>query len=274
MQVIITVAGLGQRFKDDGYDLPKPIIPVLDKPAILHLIESFSPEWKLFFVLANHLKLSAVEAIIKTAKPDSQIIYTEQSKRGPIDTVLAAIPFLNEAESVAVSYCDYAMVWKPSEFHKLAVESDCDAAVVSYRGFQPTYLGPNTYAHLLVDEQSSEVLKIQEKKLFGSEIEKEWTSAGFYYFKNVQLLQKGLSLQENQNLKYGEEFYTSLAVQTLIDVSCKVRNYEIFYFMQMGTPADIRRIEAGFSAVSGNETDESLQKKEIEYWTQLFRLKS
>ncbi len=309
MQVIITVAGLGQRFKDDGYDLPKPIISVLNKPAIVHLIESFSPGWKLFFVLAEHLKTSAVESIISSVKPDCKIIYIKHSKRGPIDTVLAAIPYLKADESVAVSYCDYAMIWKPADFQKFVVESNCDAAVVSYRGFQPTYLGPNTYAHLLVDEQSSKVLKLQEKKLFGSKIEKAWTSAGFYYFKNVQLLQQGLALQEKNNLKFGEEFYTSLAVQSLIEVPCKVLNYEILYFMQMGTPADIQRIEAGYKSVNNqvsgtkdqaketaevavetisekssakntleslkqNVSQTNMQKKEIEYWTQLFRLKS
>ena len=259
MQVVITIAGLGQRFQQQGYIDPKPLVPVIDKPAIYYLIESFSKTWKLFFVIGEHLKNTEVEAVIKSYRPGAVVIYTANSDRGPIDTVLKAIPFLNGGEPVAVSYCDYAVVWNPAEFEKSVLSSQCDCAIVSYRGFHPTYLGPNTYAHLLVDELSNRVLKIQEKKLFGNDIQKEWSSVGLYYFRNVSLLEKGLQLQLKNNLKHGNEFYTSLAIQALLDESensgseINVLNYQISHIMQMGTPADIQLIEKWYSIYKKKE---------------------
>ena len=245
MQVVITIAGLGQRFQQQGYAQPKPLVSVIDKPAIYYLIESFSKTWKLFFVIGQHLKNTEVEAVIKSYRSDAVVIYTTNSDRGPVDTVLAAIPFLDPTQSVVVSYCDYALVWDPDQFNDFVKDSDCDCAVISYRGFHPTYLGPNTYAHLLVDEESNRILKIQEKKLFTNDIQKEWSSVGFYYFRNVSLLEKGIQLQLKHNLKHGNEFYTSLAIQALLNESLdlKTRNYEISHIMQMGTPADIQLIE-------------------------------
>lgn len=247
MQVVITIAGLGQRFQQQGYVDPKPLVSVINNPAIYYLIESFSKSWKLFFVIGEHLKNTTLESVIKSYRPEAVVIYTVNSDRGPIDTVMAAIPFLRSEEPVAVSYCDYALVWNPADFEKfISFENrDCDVAIVSYRGFHPTYLGPNTYAHLLVNLGNFRVSKIQEKKLFGDDIQKEWSSVGFYYFRNVSLLGKGMQLQLKNNLKYGNEFYTSLAIQALLDDSAvlgnnfNVLNYEVSHILQMGTPADI-----------------------------------
>ena len=255
MQVVITVAGLGQRFQQQGFADPKPLVALINKPAIYYLIESFSKTWKLFFVIGEHFKNTEIESVLKSYRPDATVIYTANSKRGPVDTVLKAIPFLNSQESVAVSYCDYALVWDPDEFEKFVLLNNCDSAIVSYRGFHPTYLGPNTYAHLQVDELSDQVLKIQEKKLFGDDIQNEWSSVGFYYFRNVSLLEKGMQLQLKNNLKYGTEFYTSLAIQALLNeaLALNIQSYEISHIMQMGTPADIQLIEKWYSVYKKKE---------------------
>lgn len=279
MQVVVTVAGQGQRFVDSGSSVPKPLTPLNNKPAIQYLIESFTTEWKLFFVLGEHLQTSELAAIILKLKPSAKIIFTPHSARGPIDTVMAAFPYLNSEDPVAVSYCDYAMVWNPNDFEKFVLENNCDLSVISYRGWHPTFLGPNTYAHLQVDTDNKNILKIQEKKLFGKQIEQEWTSAGFYYFRNLALLQKGLELQLQRNLKHGHEYYTSLAIQALIDDEkgfgpLKVFNYQVDYFIQMGTPADIQQFEKWYRVIRTDlksRSDLSLElQPQFDYWNSVF----
>lgn len=284
MQVIITLAGLGQRFQNQNYKEPKPIVPVMGKPALSYLIGSMASHWKLIFALGEHLRDSSVEAEILRLRPEAKVIYVPHSDRGPIDTVLAALPYVVDNEdSVAVSYCDYAMIWNAKNFEKFVVNSQCDVSIVSYRGFHPTYLGPNTYAHLQVDEDTKQVLRIKEKSLFGNHIEDEWTSTGFYYFRSVELLKIGLQLQLEKNLKHGKEFYTSLAIQALIDQAhdlkssqLSVLNYPISHFMQMGTPEDVQHIEKWYrDIVVENKKSQfeagSLDEKLFNYWKYVFR---
>ena len=280
MQIIVTLAGLGQRFKEEGYSKPKPLVDVLGQPAIYHLIKSFSLKWKLIFVIGEQYRASELESIIKKISPECKIIFVPYSERGPIDTVAAAIPYLDWNESVVISYCDYSMVWDPMHFEQYVEASDCDAAVLSYRGFHPTYLGPNTYAHMLVDQNSQEITQIQEKKLFGNDLEAEWSSAGFYYFRSVELLKEGMRLQTEKVLKYKNEFYTSLAIQALIEESpkfkkLKIVNYEIPFIVQMGTPEDIRQIEKWHQRIilDGPKTTEpysGIEKKLFDYWSAVF----
>ena len=40
MNIIIPAAGLGNRFKEDNYDLPKPLINVLGTPLIFHILNN------------------------------------------------------------------------------------------------------------------------------------------------------------------------------------------------------------------------------------------
>ncbi|MDC0134754.1 hypothetical protein OAI36_01730 [Alphaproteobacteria bacterium] len=42
MQIIISMSGYGERFRTEGYDLPKPLIDVAGKPMITHVINLFS----------------------------------------------------------------------------------------------------------------------------------------------------------------------------------------------------------------------------------------
>lgn len=274
MQVVITLAGLGTRFTDKGHRTPKPMIEVAERPAIVFLIKSFSKNWSLFFVLGEHYKNLGLEALILQMLPTSKIIYTAYSARGPIDTVKAALPFLQADKPVMTSYCDLALVWNPEDFNQ-AVQ-DYDMAVVNYQGFHPTYYGPNSYCHVQVNSKNHEVLYLQEKKLFTSELQTEITSAGIYYFKTAALLSAALAAQLQQNLKYGNEFYISLAIQALLYESKKYRvlDYRVENVVQLGTPADIERFQYWYDLVVLKKPTEDLKIENFEleknYWDKIF----
>lgn len=250
MQIIITMAGLGQRFKDVGNDVAKPFIVVGGKSVLKHLTDVIPDDWKIFFAVGEHLKSSETENKIKNLnKMNYEIIYVPYSPRGPIDTVKVALPFLDSEKPVVVSYCDYTMVWNAENFLAQIQKTNSEAAIVSYKGFHPTYLGPNSYCHLKVDENNF-VTEIQEKKLFTDNIQNEWTSCGLYYFKSGDFLNQCLDEQLKQNLCYrrdgkDSEFYTSLALLAIKNKKpeIKILNYEIERFIQFGTPFDIQLYE-------------------------------
>ena len=48
MKIIIPMSGIGKRFIEAGYDLPKPLIIVENKPIIEHVINLFPNEEYIF----------------------------------------------------------------------------------------------------------------------------------------------------------------------------------------------------------------------------------
>ncbi|MBC7420814.1 MAG: NTP transferase domain-containing protein [Bdellovibrio sp.] len=274
MQVIVTMAGKGQRFLDAGFVDPKPLVEVGGKPAIQYLIEAFPATWKLFFVIGEHFRTSDIEEVVCNLRPDAEVVYTDYSERGPVDTILAALPLLeNEDEPVIVTYCDYTIIWDAKKFEESV--KGYDAAVVSYQGFHPTYLGPNSYCHLKVVQDR--VFRLKEKAFFTEAIETEVTSAGLYYFKSVEFLGQCLASQVAQDLNYHNEFYTSLALQAAIfdDPTVKILNYPISHMVQFGAPEDIERFEFWYKTlVSKSSLIEPIAvsdyAKEEKYWREVF----
>lgn len=248
MQVVITMAGLGQRFKDQAhinpqYLEPKPFIQIKNRRVIEYLTDQFPADWKLFFVVNSDLDEKYIH-FLQQKYPDGKVIKTAYSYRGPLDTVLAAMSFLDFQQPTLVTYCDYTLRWDAGRFEETVAAEKADAAIVGYTGFHPTFLGPNSYCHYLVKDQW--VTELQEKKLYTGRLETEWTSCGLYYFRSAEFLKSCLDQQLKQQLNYnGQEYYVSLAIQAALNYSLnqnlqlKVLNYPIQHFTQLGTPFDI-----------------------------------
>ena len=54
--ILIPMSGRGQRFRDAGYELPKPLIDINGKPMIQRVIENIGIKGNyIFLVLKEHL---------------------------------------------------------------------------------------------------------------------------------------------------------------------------------------------------------------------------
>ena len=57
MQIIIPMSGIGKRFLDAGYKIPKPLIEINQKPMIAHILDMFPGETNFKFICnSEHLK--------------------------------------------------------------------------------------------------------------------------------------------------------------------------------------------------------------------------
>jgi capsule biosynthesis phosphatase len=113
MNIIIPIGGIGQRFKDEGYDLPKPLISALGKPMIYHVIGSLYLESTdtIHIVYHNHLKEFNFETLIKFYFPKTNIkfISLDYLTKGAAETVLRGLETFTEEElndNVLLLDCD------------------------------------------------------------------------------------------------------------------------------------------------------------------------
>ncbi len=56
MNILIPMAGLGDRFKREGYDKPKPLIDVNGKPMIQRVVESLGLKGRYIFVINKNIE--------------------------------------------------------------------------------------------------------------------------------------------------------------------------------------------------------------------------
>jgi capsule biosynthesis phosphatase len=113
MNIIIPIGGVGQRFKDEGYDMPKPLISVLGKPMIYQVINSLQLESTdtVYIVYHNHLKEFNFETLIKFyfRNVNIKFVSLDYLTKGAAETVLRGLETFTEDElkdSVLLLDCD------------------------------------------------------------------------------------------------------------------------------------------------------------------------
>lgn len=241
MQLIVPMSGVGQRFKDKGYRVPKPFIEISGKPIVQHVVEMFPGiEEVLFIVNADHFKDIELDIESRLSKicPNAKIAVIEPHKFGPAWAILQASEYVNIDSPVVVNYCDFACTWDFTSFRE-ELESGIDGLIATYSGFHPHMLRNTQYAYLRLDEFGN-LIEIQEKLPFTSTPMSEPASSGTYGFGNGNILLGAIRKQISNNDSFNNEYYSSLTYKNMITFGKVIRSFQIDKFFQWGTPEDFQ----------------------------------
>lgn len=248
------MSGRGTRFLEAGYKEPKPLIPVDGRPIIAHLLDQFPEEWPKTFVCSReHLVRTPLREVLVSLAPGCTIVPIGEHSKGPVFAVLEACRLapesVPEGEPCVVNYCDFTFSWDPWRFEDFTTRTRCDAAVVCYSGFHPEYLRPTLYAYCR--HEDGRVLEVKEKGHFTKDRTREPASSGTYYFRSGQLVRQSFERIMREGPLINGEGYVSLACNQLARDGSDVRLFEIPWFMQWGTPADLHDYEYWSRIYSG-----------------------
>lgn len=240
LQIIIPIAGKGERFIREGYEEIKPLIDVGGKPMIQHACEIFPVTEKFIFICSReHKDGTALEKTLKKIRPNSKIIWIEPHKKGPVWSVLAAKNEIDDKEETIVSYGDFTVKWDYEKFLQFCRSKKADAALPVFRGFQPAQFTGTKYAYVRTDA-GMRILEIREKEHFTDDKTKEFASVGIHYFKTGELMKDCFAEAVKQNLSLNGEFYASLPFNVLVKQGKAVFAYEVEKFICFGTPTDVK----------------------------------
>lgn len=239
MQIIIPMAGTGERFIQAGYKEPKPLIEVDGKPIIEHVVNLFPGEDDFTFICnEHHLKFSNLRGVLVGIKPSARIISISQHKLGPVYSVLQASDYIDETKPAIVNYCDFHTYWDYSYFKNKMIELECDGCIACYKGFHPHLLLTNLYAGVRADKDNY-MIEIREKHSFTENKMDTYQSAGTYYFRSGAIVKKYFNATIEKKIAYKGEYYVSMVYNLLKSDNLKTYIYDLVYFCQWGTPEDL-----------------------------------
>ena len=237
------MSGQGTRFQAAGYKDIKPLIPVNGTPIIERLLSAFPERWPAHFVYAENHISTPLPDLLRKLRPNAKQTAIPVLRTGPAAPTLEALKNIPPDAPVLVSYCDYGMSWDPALFEEFVVNSECDACVISYKGFHAHYRSPQPYAYCRMEGER--VVEVREKGWFTDNREQEFASCGAYYFRSASILADAIAKQKDYGLYINDELYISLTVEALLrsTPNAHVRIFEIPGFYQWGTPADLQEHE-------------------------------
>lgn len=240
MQIVIPMSGFGERFRKVGYELPKPLIHVENRPLISHIVNLFEFSEKFEFICnTDHLSTPRfrLREVLGSLRENYEIHEIQAHKKGPVHAVLSMADKLAEDEAVIVNYADFACLWSYNHFLQDLQQKGLDGSVPAYRGFHPHSGGTTNYAY--IKEDGGFLQEIREKLPFTNQKSQEFASTGTYYFKNAGLMRRYFERLVSEDISVNGEFYASSAFDLMAKDGLKVGVYEISHFMQWGTPEDL-----------------------------------
>lgn len=239
MKIIITMAGIGERFIKAGYDKPKPFIVVNGKKIIDYIIDLFDEKDE-FILIANN-KVNVEEVLSKNDK-NIKIVYIDSHKKGPVFTVKHVFDQIKDDEEIIVTYCDNPYRWNYKDFKKNVKKKKLDGCILSHIGLHPHALNSTKMAFMKVDNEK--VLEIKEKECYTDNHLKEHASTGTYYFAKGIYVKKYFNELMEKNINYNNEYYVTLVYNLMIKNNLNVGYYDTKFVTVFGTPEEVQSFEA------------------------------
>jgi NDP-sugar pyrophosphorylase family protein len=231
MNIVIPMAGRGERFKKDGYDKPKPLIEVNGKAMIEYAIESLGIDGNFIFIVYKYSDEDLNNQLNQILnKYSDKIISIDYITEGPASSALLAKEFINTDEPLLITNCDQIMTWDSNEFIDFCQESNLDGIVVTYDSNTPK----NSYIKL---NNNGIAEKLAEKEVISG-----YSLNGIHYWKQGKYFVESTEKMIEKDIRCNNEFYISLSYNEMIEDKMKVGIFHIDESQHhaVGTPDDLQ----------------------------------
>jgi HAD superfamily hydrolase (TIGR01509 family) len=246
MIILIPLGGIGERFKKEGYNLPKALIKVDNKPILFHLLDNLNLNEvnNINFVYIPYNKEyieHALEQLLIERYPNIKFVFfvLENNTRGAADTIRIALNNIDESITDGPILCldsdnfytiDIIQLWN-GENKVFTFQDKRDDPIYSY----VTTNNNNTNNNILTD--------IREKDKISDN-----ACCGAYGFQSWQQLLYYTTFVIDNKLTQKNEYYTSCVIKEMLNQKIEFKNTNIKnkHYYSLGTPKQTKEYEYSF----------------------------
>lgn len=247
MNIIIPMAGAGQRFADEGYKISKPAIPTTDRRTGKELpmvvcatmdLPGLMPDGSnVTYIDRTFHRAGGVEDIIKRHFPHSHFITIDKLTEGQASTCLLARAEINNEEPLLIAGCDNGMVFDQKRFEQLTTE--CDVLAFTYRHNQAVLANPDAYGWMIVDDEvSGKITGISIKKAISDDPTEDHAIVATFWFRHGSDFVRAAEKMVRENDRVNNEFYVDQVMKHCLELGMDARVFEIQRYIGWGTPKD------------------------------------
>jgi dTDP-glucose pyrophosphorylase len=238
MIALIPMAGAGSRFTEAGYSVPKPLLPVLEKPMVMNAANALPRSRKYIFIVRDfQVREYEVDKHLKLYFPDCEVLVLDHLTEGQAVTCLYAKDYINTDEELVIGASDNGMIYSRDAFEE--AKKDTDALVFSFRNNPAVNEKPRAYGWIRTNEDQS-IKNMSVKVPISNTPIKDHAVVGTFWFKKGSMFIEAVERMMNQNRRVNNEFYVDECINDLIALNYKVKVFEIDHYVCWGTPNDYK----------------------------------
>ena len=241
--IIIPMAGEGKRFKEAGYQVPKPLIQVGGRRLLEWALDAIPKPWRRAVIPVIHTGQAELCDVFVDIEPYFNRMFGTGKPcllTGPTSgaacSVLAAAVGLPSDAPVIVMNADQWIDIDLEAVHKTAIAEQWDGFVLTFEGSGPQW----SYA---ITDGTDFVVQIVEKKEVSP-----YPTCGLYWFRRAGDLVKAICSMVYKEDRTNGEFYLAPSMNHLERHRRNVRIVPVKEFHGLGTPEQVREFEALLNA--------------------------
>jgi NDP-sugar pyrophosphorylase family protein len=237
LNIVMPMAGLGSRFRQAGFSVPKPLIEVEGRPMYAWATESLPLDQctrLIFILLASQPECPALQRDIEQryARHHPIVLTVPELTAGQAITVLRAKEYIDIDEPLLIHNAYTAFETEPGWVGE-AWRENLDGALLVFESNEKRWSFSRENSQGWVDQ-------VREKEVISP-----WATTGTYWFRRGSDFARAAGLRLQSGRREASEFYVGPLYNDLIAEGAKVKNFAIRKLYCFGTPEDLETTLAG-----------------------------
>lgn len=230
LNVLIPMAGAGQRFVDAGYSVPKPLIEVDGVPMIQKVIQSLNIDANYIFLIQMEHKKYGLDTILKSLVPNCKIVEINGITNGAAITTLLSGTFIDNDNPLLIANCDQLIQWNSTDTMYAWNESGVDGGILTFNATDPKW----SYIRV----ENGLVREVAEKKAIS-----DCATVGVYWWRNGSDYVRYACEMIAKDIRTNGEFYVCPVYNEAIADGKKIKNSAVQSMIGLGTPEDLKNYD-------------------------------
>jgi NDP-sugar pyrophosphorylase family protein len=231
LNIVMPMAGLGSRFRQAGFTVPKPLIEVEGRPMYAWATESLPLDRStrlIFILLASQPECPDLQRDIEKryARHNPIVLTVPELTAGQAITVLRAREYINLDEPLLIHNADTAFDADPKWVDQ-AWNDKMDGALLVFNSNEKRWSFSRDNAQGWVDQ-------VREKEVISP-----WATTGTYWFRRGSDFVREAEARVQSGRRDASEYYVGPLYNDLIAEGARVKNFVIKKLYCFGTPEDL-----------------------------------
>jgi len=244
--LVIPMAGLGQRFINEGYSVTKPLIPVSGKPMVAQATHDLPAALQHVFVLRSDMPgYQEISTELADLYPGAVIESVPGVTEGQACTALIGLDALERVADGAIGpvtfgACDNGELYDASAFELLSANPDVDVIVWGARGLANAVRHPTMFGWIKADNGVINAISVKTPL---AAPETDPIVLGIFTFRRGADFRRVLAHLMARDGRINGEFYIDSCINDAIELGLRCHLFEVDHLLSWGTPNDLRTFE-------------------------------
>lgn len=229
INVVIPMAGLGSRFSNNGYSLPKPFLPLGGRTMLGAVVDNlYDPRFFFTFIInKNQLSPEQVSENIAAITGNFSLVEIDYLPAGPAASSALALPHIDPQLPLIITNCDQIIDdFSADTFLRFCNINEVDGVLGVFHSRSPK----NSYVKLSDDNK---VIDVKEKKVISNV-----ATNGFHWWKKALYFDESYSQMKANKDTVNDEYYVAPSYNYLVQRGMNVMPYWFNLHYPIGTPND------------------------------------